>query len=606
MKPFLFFTAGCLAVAGPTNAVEPTRLEQVNVTASRTARTVDQTLAPVEVITREAIERSHAIDLPRLIAGLAGIDVTHQGGYGQLSSLFLRGTSTYQTLILIDGVRAGSASLGTPSLQTLPLDQIERIEIVRGPRSSLYGADAVGGVIHIFTRRGASGFEPSVSASYGSHNTRDLSVDLGGGSKATRYNLSLAHFHTDGIDALQNNNPDEDGHRSNTASASITHDFNNNELSLQFLHSQGNTEYDSPYDPIGSYEEAFLQQTFNTKLSFNPLHDWAMALSLGTHRDESSQYTDGQESSDFNTRRQQALWQIDYTLGNDQLVTAGLELMRDSLDASTEYTEDNRNNRAVFFQYLADLSHASLGLGLRRDDNQSFGKHNTGNLTFGYALTQTLRASVSYATAFRAPTFNDLYYQDPWGSQGNPNLDPEKSRNKELALVARQTWGDWELRVFQNDIYDLIQWEEVAPFEWQPQNVAEARIRGLETRLKTRYHGWQFGGSLTLLEPKDKQTDLVLPRRVQQTLRLDFDRTFGATDLGLTLLLQGKRYEDAANTQKMGGYGLLNLHITHRLSPTWRIGGQVNNLFDKAYETAKDYNSLGREFFVSINYSPRP
>jgi vitamin B12 transporter len=606
MKHHWLLTAGHLTLATAVNATEPTRLDQINVTANRTARTVDQTLAPVEVITRAMIERSQATDLPQLIAGLAGIDMTRQGGYGQVSSLFLRGASSYQTQVLIDGIRVGSASLGTVSLQTISVKQIERIEIVRGPRSSLYGADAIGGVIHIFTRQGKSGLHPSVNASYGNHNTKDLSVNLGVGGDATRFNLNLAYFDTDGINALKDNNPDKDGYTNNSLSASVKHNLGqDNELSLQILRNQGNTQYDSPYDPAGEYDEDFLQQTINAKLTLSPMQHWGTSLSLGMHRDESTQYSNDQESSDFNTRRIAALWQNDIALNTDQLLTAGLELVREYVDVSTEYTEDSRNNKALFLQYLADLDAVGLSLGLRRDENQSYGEHNTGNLSLGHDLTPALRLVASYATSFRAPTFNDLYYQDPWGSRGNPDLDPEKSRNKELGLVGRQVWGNWELRLFQNGIRDLIQWTEIAPWEWQPQNVAEARIRGLESKLETHLAGWDLSGSLTLLEPKDRETGLVLPRRSRQTLRLDLDRGFGATELGFSFILQGRRYEDAANTQKMGGYGLMNLRLSHRLDDSWRIRGLANNLFDKEYETAKDYNNLGRELFISIIYTPK-
>lgn len=599
MKPLLAIASGCLVLTSPAFAAESAQLDEINVTATRTARTVDETLAPVEVITRPEIERSQAINLIDLLAGRPGIDLVSRGGYGSVSSLFLRGTKSEHLLVLIDGVRIGSVSSGGPSLHTLPLSQIERIEIVRGPRSSLYGADAVGGVIQIFTRKGETGIHPSASITVGSNNTKDISASLSAGTKQTRYHLGLAYLETDGISAIKDNNPDDDGYSNRSLNASLGHTFSGGQqVDLQFLRTQGSVEYDDSFDITGRYENDFVQQVANAKLSFTPLESWDVILTLGESRDE----TDDLVYGEINTRRKQASWQNDLNLTQNQILTAGIDLLRDSVSGSLTYAEDTRDNQAIFTQYQGAFGQLNLTAGLRHDDNEAFGNHTTGNLSLGHAITSQVRGILSYGTAFRAPSFNDLYYP----GFSNPELQPEESTSYELGFTGDPGWGSWELRAFRTEIDNMIQYN---PNAGKPENIAAARIDGLETRIDTRLLDWDLSTSLTLLDPRDESTDQVLQRRARKTLRIDADRTFGKTGLGLSFIAQGSR-EDLdystwpATSVTLSGYGLVDLRASRQLSSDWVLRGQIKNLFDKEYETVYNYNTLGRELFISIAYLP--
>lgn len=580
-------------------AGQSVELDELNVTANRTALTVDASLAPVEIITRQEIEQSQALDLPSLLTGRPGIHSESRGGYGSVSNLFLRGTNSNQLLVLIDGVRIGSATTGAATLNTLPLSQIERIEIVRGPRSSLYGADAIGGVIQIFTRKGQPGLQPSASLAIGSNQTRELNANLAGGNAATQYTLNASHFLTEGISAIKDNNPDRDGHENNSLSAGLSHEFSpGTRLDLQFLRSQGRTQYDDFFITSGEFTTDLMQQVAHAKLTLKPLQAWETSLSLGAGEDGADDAVYG----DIFTRRQQLEWQNDLQISENQRLTAGVDLLRDEVGGSMNYSVDQRENHAVYGQYIGEFSAFNLTGGLRYDDNDAYGSHTTGNLSLGYVLAPGLRAIASYGSAFKAPTFNDLYYP----GFSNPDLQPEESKSYDLGLTGEQAWGSWELRAFDNRIDQMIQYN---PAVSRPENIAKARIRGLESRIDTQAFAWDVSASLTLLDPRDEITGELLQRRARKTLRLDADRNFGATGLGVTLFAEDSREDTDFNTFSkvtLGGYGLVDLRLSQPLDRNWTLRGQIKNLFDKEYESVYNYNTLGRELFVSVHYAPQP
>ena len=416
-----------VTILSPVHAV--TTEEAVIVTATRTARTADETLASVSVITRADIERTQAKSVAELLAGEAGIDTTVSGGYGKSTSVFLRGTNSDHTLVLIDGIKVGSATLGTAPWQHLSLDQIERIEIVRGPRSSLYGSEAIGGVIQIFTRRPAEKFQGHAEAGYGTYGMSKLSAGVSGADGNTRYNLTAGHFNTDGIDAKTasaGNEGDRDGYRNTSLSARLTHRLAGGaEIELHTLHAQAHTEFDGTTEN----QTAFLQDVVSARLNFAPTNNWSVKLQAGTSRDYTDNFKNGGFRSTINTLRNIASWQNDVALGKDQLLTLGLDYQDDRVYRSgvnaSNYTVQERADTGVFLQHQAKFGDHDIIVGLRRDDNEQFGIHNTGNLAWGYALSPRLRARLSYGTAFKAPTFNQLYFSGLW----RPQLAPGKIEN---------------------------------------------------------------------------------------------------------------------------------------------------------------------------------
>jgi vitamin B12 transporter len=602
MKLPASLVAATLAAVSSCAIADITESEPILVTATRTAQTADESLASVTVITRRDIERSQAQSISELLTGLAGIDSTVNGGYGKTTSLFLRGTNADHVLVMIDGIKIGSATTGTTAFEFLPLDQIDHIEIVRGPRSSLYGSEAIGGVIQIFTRQGLDKPEAHATAGAGSYETRAVSAGLSTVQEGTALSLNAARFKTGGFNACKGSlteacftiEPDKDGYSNDSATASLRQRFGGNtDIGINLFRAQGHTEYDGSYTNNAN----FIQQAVGAEMGFSPLDAWRLRLRAGQSQDDSDNFQDTTFRSRFNTQRDSATWQNDITLGKDHLLTLGVDRQADAVISTIAYAVDRRTDKGVFGQLQSRFGDDHLLFSLRRDDNDAFGRYSTGNAAWGHAFTQTLRVTASYGTAFRAPTFNELYFP----GYGNPNLRPEKSKSLEAGLHGRQAWGDWDVRAYQTDVDDLINTSS----NWTAANIDKARIQGLETQLATTLAGWRSALSLSVTDPRDIATDHVLPRRAKQTLRLDADRAFGNTRIGLTWLAQSRRFDDAANTVIVGGYGLLNLRAEHDLSRDWRLRARLDNALDKQYETVHGYNTPGRNVFVSLHYQVR-
>lgn len=578
----------------------------VVVTATRTAQTVDDALASVSVMTREDIERSQATSVSELLSGLAGIDSAVNGGYGKTTSLFIRGTNSSHVLVMIDGVKIGSATLGTTAFEFLPLSQIERIEVVRGPRSSLYGSEAIGGVIQIFTRRGQDKSGARFEAGAGSYNTRSVSAGMSSVQNDTGLSMMAARFKTGGFNAQQPaNEPDKDGYQNDSMTARLNHRFDSKaDMDIHLFRAQGHTDFD------GSFQNQtnFVQQTVGTDLNFSLIDNWQIKLRGGQSQDNTDNFKDRVFSTQFDTQRSTASWQNDITLGKSNLLTLGADHQEDHVTSTTTYTRDRLRNKGIFGQFQKQLINNDFLIALRQDNNDGFGTYNTGNAAWGYTFSKSLRMTTSYGTAFKAPTLNDLYYTDAYGSHGNPNLQPEKSKSLEVSLQGKQHWGGWDVRVYQTIIDDLIVWiTDSNTFISTTENIDKARIRGLEARASTIFAGWKSEANITITDPRDVATNHVLARRSQKILKLDTDRAFGKIHFGATWLAQDRRYEYdfLGNTSEMGGYGLINLRTQYDLSKDWMLRAHFDNVFDKQYETAHNYNTPGRSLFVSLNYQTR-
>jgi vitamin B12 transporter len=317
--------------------------------------------------------------------------------------------------------------------------------------------------------------------------------------------------------------------------------------------------------------------------------------------DESDNLKDGVFSSRFNTQRETASLINDINLKGGHLLTLGIDYQQDSVDSSTNYTITSRDNTGLFAQYKGQYGDHDLQLSLRQDDNQQFGVHNTGSAAWGYGISDSIRVVASYGTAFAAPTFNDLYFPDLGFGGGNPNLLPEESESLELALNGEAQWGTWSLNLYQTEIDNMI------PI-WPPSNVNRALIRGFEGSLTTELAGWRMNASLTLQDPRDKSGGVndgnILLRRSKQKVTLDLGRSFGPYSVGAALVVEGERYDDAANTIKIAGYERVDLRAAYQINKAWQIQGKVENLFDEHYETSNHYLQPGRSAFITVRYQP--
>ncbi len=613
MKKSLLAAAllACATGAQAANQNDATPLSPVIVTATRTPVTIEDSLSSVSVITRADIERLQPLSVSDLLTGLPGVSFASTGGLGQPTSLFLRGTNSSHTLVLIEGVRIGSVGNGLAAFEQLPVEQIERIEIVRGPRSSLYGADAIGGVIQIFTRHGSpdGGLVPSFSLTAGSENLLRGQAGLAGGREQAWYNLSVGKQYTRGINACRvgaaeafagcfTDEPDRDSWRNQNLVLNGGYRWDNGaQITANWLRSLGEVHFD------GSYQNRSrtVQQTAGSAFSINPLQAWKSTLSVGQNLDRYDNYENRDFTGYIYSRRNQASWQNDLSVAENQLLTLGIDWQGEHIDSDTGYLAKRRHDTGTFAQYQVTFGQQELAVSARRDDNSQYGPHDTGAVAWGYRFDGDLKLTISYGSAFHAPTFNDLYY--PYGS-GNPDLKPETSRSAELGLSRQGGAWSWALNAYQTQIDQLISLDS----NYYPMNISQARIRGVEGQLGIDVAGWQLQGYLTWLQSRNEDggpnDGNVLPRRPEHTARVDLDRRLGAFGIGATINAAGRSYDDAANRHHLGGYSTTDLRANWRFAPAWQVEARLANAFDRDYETAWYFNQPGRSVFLTLRYNP--
>jgi vitamin B12 transporter len=602
----LLATTPLLADTPDSNA-EAHTLDVVQVTAARVAQTVDETLSSVTVIGREEIERLQPQQFTDLLEGRAGIETSQNSAFGKTTSVYTRGTSSDHTLLLIDGVRMGSATSGGASWQFLPPEEIERVEVVRGPRTSIYGSDAIGGVVQVFTREGQKG-PPRVNAFVGggSFNTWETGVGVAGGTENTNYSFSLSHFETDGINVQDDvGDDDRDGYDNTSLATKVTHRLDNGiEVFGNVLYSEGESEFDSTE---GDDYTDFVHAAFRAGFRIPVNNRWDTELSVAHARDENDRYVDGEFTSRYDTKRDSIDWLNEIVLSDQLFLTAGVDAREDRIQVddpglgfgTDEYEETSRYNIGGFGVLQADLGRHTLEGSLRYDDNEQFGSKTTGQVAWGFQVAEAWRLRASYGTAFKAPTFNELYHPDIGFFRGNPDLDPEESETFEIGARYSAGSGYLDLSAFETRVENLI--AGFAP----PENVEEARIRGVEVDGRYEFGQWLSGASLTLLDARDRETGNELQRRSPITARMDLDRKFQRFSMGGSVIAKSRSYNDANNDERLSGYGLLNLRASYQIAPEWQIQATVNNVFDKDYETAGGYNQPGRAAFVKLRYQQR-
>lgn len=602
----LALSAAMSAVMSPFSFALADALDQVVVTATRTAQTLDDTLVDTTLITRQEIERSQARDLMDLLQGLPGISFANAGGPGKVTSMFLRGSNSEHVLVLVDGVRMGSATLGSFAWEQLPLAQIERIEITRGPASSLYGADAVGGVVQIFTRKGTrDGVASRATLGGGSYNSFNSSAGLAGGNGQFWGSGEFAFDTTDGFNAYKGSSifqpyeGDKDGYRNTSGSLRAGMKLGEmGEAGVNWLRVKGKNDFDGSFVNQADTVQEVLAANVNLKASpsFNLL------FNAGQSKDQADNSLNGVFKTRFDTTRDNASVLGSLTLGAGQSLTVGLDYLKDKVDSTTAYTVQSRDNTGVFAEYLARMGGFDLQASLRNDDNQQYGNHATWTAGAGYRFSPALRAVALAGTAFKAPNFNQLYFP----GFGNPNLQPEESTSLEFGLNGTLSGLRWNTRLFQNDIDHIIVTARQPNGTYLPSNLNEARIRGVEASLTSRIDTLDLNASYTWLDPVQvggSNDGKLLPRRAQNVLRLDADQSLGsAWRVGATLNAVSGRYEDVANTQRMGGYTTVDLRGEYLINAAWRVQARVVNLLDKDYETAWQYAQTGRAFYLNLRF----
>jgi len=579
------------------------------VTGTRAPQPLKQSLAHSTVITQQEIQDSQAADVPTLLKSLAGVEFYQSGGVGQQSSVFMRGTNSSHVLILLDGVRINSATTGATAIDQLMLDQIERIEVVRGNVSSVYGSEAIGGVIQIFTKRGYGEPSLSINSGIGSHNTQRASAGFGGKVSDTQFNVQVSKFHTDGVSAINatlvpNIQQDKDGYDNTSLSANVRHALTaDHSLSGSLFNSRGEVQYDSAFD--GPTDEHISKPTLSkfSLASDNQLTEiWHSKLQLAQGMDNAKNYLNGAEKSNFKTTHRQITWLNTVAVHSEGKVVVGLENLKQRVAASTAYTQTDRQINSLFAGYTGNYGAHQVQTNLRQDRYSDFGKANTGLLGYGYAITDTLRATASTSNAFKAPTFNDLYYP----LFGNPNLKGERSKNHEVGLRYANDQQHVNVIYFDTRFKDLI-----AADSSNITNIKKARVDGIELSYAGQFTSTGLKAAYTHQNPRDEKTDLPLLRRSKNFANLGITQQMNTWKIGGEAQYSGTRADyhivdlDANFNSirvTLPGYTLFNLSADYRLDKHAKLSLRADNIFNKNYQLAHGYNTLGRAIFTSLNY----
>lgn len=602
---FTLLQAHAFAAGDPADAGE------IVVTATRQPVRADAQLADVSVITREQIEQAQGRTLGELLAAQPGVQASANGGRGHTTTLSIRGNDARHTLLLIDGMRYGSATAGLASIENLPLEAIERIEIVRGPLSSLYGADAAGGVVQVFTRKGRSGVQPNAKLGVGPHGFREATAGIAGAQGAFNGSLQLGWQRDHGFSATNEHvpfggfNPDDDGFRQSSVSGSAGWRFSDAwSLNLQGLRSRGTSQYD---DGPGADSRARLtSESWGADLTGRVSSAWKTSLRFAQSTDVYDTLATANlftELGAFRTRQQQVSWENTVATPAGSLLLLAEHLTQKVNKPGTPYDVVDRDIDAVAVGLNGDSGIHHWQGSLRHDRNSQFGEETTGNLAYGIDLGSAWRLGAAAGRSFVMPSFNQLY----WPGFGNPELLPERGRSVEANLRWRPAAGQQlTLTAYRQRVRDFITAAN--------SNVPNARLDGATLAYEGRFADWQLGASYDYLHAREVDEDGEdgpLPRRAKHALKLSADRNVGAWSAGATLVAQSKRSDvafDASFNQvpvKLGGYALIDLRADWRFLPDWTLQARLNNVADRQYETAYGYNQPGRELFVSLRWAPR-
>ncbi|MBP8814228.1 MAG: TonB-dependent receptor [Laribacter sp.] len=617
---FRFVAGGVSLAIGSAFAAAPaTDVAETVVTATRTPVQAARLTRDVSVITRDDIARAGPTSLPELLSREAGIEFASNGGDGRQSSLFIRGTNSNQSVVLIDGVRVVSATTGATALEQIPLEQIERIEIVRGPVSGLYGADAIGGVVQIFTRQGRGTPTPHFSLAAGNDGTWRVGAGIGGVLGDTSFAVDVTHRTTDGGFSATNAssqwsyNPDEDGYRNTAYSIRVNHLLaEGHEVGFNAFQAFGRAQYDANKDLTGQFDDIQKNRVqANSVYLKNQLTErWHSTLTLSQAVDRSENFAPSQPWGDysfFKTTQDTLTWQNDLALGAAGQLTAGYEHQKQKVSSTQEFTVSNRQNNAVFAGWNGEFGANLLNASLRHDNNSQFGGKTTGTLGYGYRINDAVKLTANWGTAFRVPTFNDLYWPDDGnGYVGNPALKPETSRNAEVGAEFRGALGQLKLAAFENRVDDLINGYDCSGgFPCTSSNVNKATIKGVSLTGSTVLAGTTLRGNVNWQDPRDDMTDKRLTYRSEWYGTLDVSRPFDQLTLGSTLRAVGSRYADSSNTKELAGYALVDFYADYALNPSTRLFARINNAFDRDYVQVPGYNTAGREWLVGVNWQPK-
>jgi len=608
--------ASLLSPISNLHAQEASIDETMVVTANRFEQDVKDVISPITIVTKEELELSQVKSLPEALRNLPGVQV-NSVGFGQYSSVYVRGNSSRHLLVLINGVRIGSSTAGEANFSNIPLTGVERIEFIRGARAALYGSDAISGVINIVTNYQQGENVKEVRGGMGSHGYYEAGVNVAGGlSESTWGKVSVSIDGDSGAVSARSSTDttpfedDKDGYDKASVVAELGHQINESlQVSLQGFYHQGKSEYDKT-----AWDSNFVNVEHPNAESESTLYniagkakyiqgDYLSELTIALNADKGLDSNDMEDDSRFESERNIATWLHSYQISEQFSLGGGLEWSKEKV-STTEgtYIKESRDNEAVFVtaNYIVDA--LSTEASIRTDDNDSYGRSNTWQLGAGYALTSSLQISANVGTGFKAPTFNDLYYPDA----GNPNLKPEESFGYELGVSGYHETFEWQVTGYKSEIDQLIAWAPVDPNntagDWIPSNVNKAKMDGIESSVTFYLDNVSNTFGYDYVDARDASTKKQLIRRSKHVGRWNLGYELSKWKFDATALYRGKSYEDADNTKELEAYTLVDFAAAYTFSEKLTVRGRIHNAFDEEYTTQETYNTMGRSYYLNATY----
>jgi vitamin B12 transporter len=581
----------------PVQADDPKTYElepNLVVTPARRVESIDRSFAAISVLTRTDIELSGAQDLFELLRLLPGVDIVRAGGAGAQVSVFLRGSNSNHVLVLIDGVRAASSNTGGYAWEQIPLNQVERIEVVRGPRASVYGSDAIGGVIHVMTR---SRPDPYARLTAGSYGTGAFEGGIGYRGEYSQLSLNAGYRDVEGFSAQNqegfNYDPDDDGHRTANVGIKGSTQTGGGRWTYSLLALDSENEFDQG---VSEVRQAFTTLGYHGRVST----DWDYQLLAG-YASEELESDFGFFRTGFDSDRLQLAWQNQFVVSADNAFSFGIDGYREN-GRSQDGWDRRRDNVGLFATWDHRSGPLGMQLGGRWDDNSLFGSQLTGQAAIAWAFNDAWSLFGSLGSGFRGPNLNEQFSPGFGGLfAGNPDLDPESSVSAELGLRWRHgTAGALSLNAYRTEIDNLIAFYGE---NFQAINVDEALLEGLEAEYRLALDQWDLATSLTLQSTEDRSTGERLLRRADEKASITVDRRFaGGSWAGLEWVYTGDRHDFGGI--RLDSHALLNLRAGWQFLPTWQLVMRGDNLANEDYEPAYGFNAAGRSWFISLAWMP--
>lgn len=575
-------------------------IEETLVTATRNEQLLSETLSTAHVVELDDIEKMQPPNFATLLDRVSGVGFQDSGGQGSVSGLFIRGTNLSQVVVLIDGMRTASATLGQTALEGIPLESIERVEIVKGPLSGLYGADALGGVVQVFTKRGsAEGMNGGFNVGYGSHDSESYSAFFSGGNEDYSFYANVAGEDVGGIDRTSlktGGNQDKDSYEKTSGhlslSARLTEDLQGQ---FTYLKNEGESQFDNLFGADTGHHSKTELESASAQLKYQALQQLDLVLTTGYLSDRIETPAFG---SDITTRRRSSSLQANFRSDSDNLWVAGADYYKDKVETLAAFAETKRDNTGYFVQWQGSFDQVSSVVSLRYDDNEAYGSDSNGSVALGYTLDNGIKLVASAGTAFKAPTFNDLYY--PY--YGNPDVLPEETESYELSAQGEYAGGAWRLSAFRSNVTNLIGYDVST---YSANNISDATLEGVEVEYRRYFGAWSISSNLEYLDAYDDNSGDFLNGRARVSANIQLGRDFRDFYAGLDVKAEHGRYESAG--QRLPGYGLLGLSLVYKISENLKLSARIDNLFDRNYilnqaTNTVDYETEGTTAKVNLQY----